>query len=82
MALPQTQADLDLIVEAYLRSRRDDIPMTVTDGFRLFVLNGPWPDYVHYGDNRIVYTSPEMFCTLPIVRPNDCVWMVPGTLSD
>ena len=81
MALPRTQADAEAILEAYFRSRRDDIPMTVMDGYRRFVLNGPWPDYVHYGQGCIVYTSPEMFCTLSIDGPSDCRWMVPGTLD-
>lgn len=40
----------------------------------------PWPHLVHYVGGRVIYCSPDQFCTLVPDGPSDCVWIVPGTL--
>lgn len=68
--------------EMLAQSVRDYDPMTVTDGYRRFILHEPWPHYVHHALGRTIYTPPDMSCTLPIKEPSDCVWIVPRTFVE
>lgn len=67
--------------EMFARAVRNYDLMMIADGYRRFVCKEPWPHYVHHALGRTIYATPDMFCTLPIKAPSDCVWIVPGTFE-